>query len=343
MEKGNNIELKGVNYEIEKRFSRSAQSEVFLIKGPDGSKVIKLYLNDEYVRPNTQVTELRMNKPHPNILKVLDFGVFNGRLYELTEYCSGENLSDKMPVLSFPDLQLIISQIIEGLSYCHSNGILYLDMKPKNIFLKNENLNSLVFGDFGDSDFFDQHGYLTTQINKGWYYGPEFYNRFGGLTVINQAADYYALGITILELVTGENNLRLLSNDDIRKVKIDELIDFPDHIEENLIRLIRNLTKANPSQRWQYDEVKSWLDNSSFNIEKDSVLFYTDEAKERLIKSLIKKKKIDIFNLESQLPDFSLYRTKTREFELIKKVIKSKKLAIEAETEKAISEVQALY
>lgn len=51
-----------------------------------------------------------------------------------------------------------MKQILEGVSYCHSRGIIHGDLKPENILLEkdHEGQAQVKIGDFGASRFADE-------------------------------------------------------------------------------------------------------------------------------------------------------------------------------------------
>ena len=60
--------------------------------------------------------------------------------YIVTEYCNGGELGD-YTVKHKPDLSTrfdFMTDIARGVSYLHAQGIIYRDIKPENILLKNK-------------------------------------------------------------------------------------------------------------------------------------------------------------------------------------------------------------
>jgi len=93
--------------------------------------------------------------------------------------------------------QFFIAEIILGLEYLHSFGIIYRDLKPENVlFGKDGHVCLTDFGiskDIGDAKTKTLCGtpsYLAPEILKGEEYGD--------------SVDWWSLGVLTLEMVTGK-------------------------------------------------------------------------------------------------------------------------------------------
>lgn len=141
---------------------------------------------------------------HPNIVKYLDDFYLNGEFHLVLEYISGENLMPSSP-RSSPGEQKVVSwayQLLDALSYIHSNGIIHRDINPKNILQGNGTTIKLI--DFGTARGLNggakEHGARDpfTQIaNKGFDI-PELF--MGGES--DQRCDICGLAQTCMYLLT---------------------------------------------------------------------------------------------------------------------------------------------
>ena len=74
---------------------------------------------------------------HPNIVAVYDVGLFEERLYVVSELLEGQTLRDRLkhgPLRQRACLDYAVS-VARGLSAAHAKGIIHRDLKPENIFL----------------------------------------------------------------------------------------------------------------------------------------------------------------------------------------------------------------
>lgn len=73
---------------------------------------------------------------HPNILTVYEFGVDGDRYYIAMEYLDGGTLRDKMDAkgkFTAEEAFAIMTEVLKGLDFAHSKGIIHRDIKPDNI------------------------------------------------------------------------------------------------------------------------------------------------------------------------------------------------------------------
>lgn len=146
---------------------------------------------------------------HPNIVKVISIGKSDGKDFIVEEYVEGQTLANYLMSHSKIPLELTINicrALIDAMNYFHLKDILHCDLKPSNILLRsNDGWYDVKIIDFGISivDDLDDVGAITGAgriIGTPWYMAPEqFYGE-----VLSMAADVYAFGGILYEMVTGE-------------------------------------------------------------------------------------------------------------------------------------------
>ena len=135
---------------------------------------------------------------HPNIVRVMRFFEGNGTAYMVMEFVEGAALSDWMKTRR-PLVQALaaslIGPLLDGLQVVHKAGFLHRDIKPGNIYIREDGTPVLL--DFGSAR--QKSTELTAVVSPG--FAPfEQYHTQG-----NQGpwSDLYALGGVLYWMVTG--------------------------------------------------------------------------------------------------------------------------------------------
>lgn len=155
----------------------------------------------------------RHNISHPNIVKGYEVFEANHTAYFVMEYVEGQSLhryvkSKNGRPLSAGEVLAIMRPIMEAVSYLHDNRLTHLDIKPDNIILETGEKAGIfrpVVIDFGQSKHYDHRGNATSTLtNAGCSEGFAPPEQYAGLTRFTPKADIYALGATMLYLLTAQ-------------------------------------------------------------------------------------------------------------------------------------------
>jgi serine/threonine protein kinase len=139
---------------------------------------------------------------HPNIVRLLDFGVENGTPVLIMEYAPKGSLRHQYPRGTQIHLATVVDSVIQiaaALQYAHDHGCIHCDVKPENILLAED--NRLLLSDFGISLLTPSSEQLSTQDPAGTprYMAPE---QLCGKPCA--ASDQYALAILVYEWLCGD-------------------------------------------------------------------------------------------------------------------------------------------
>ncbi len=233
--------------------------------------------------PKPELWSLLPQLEHPHVVRTFRTIAQDGIFYELQEYCEGGSLSqvvgnDKIDADWI--IHYFIPQMNEGLKYLHAKGIIHRDIKPSNIYLCENNLHGrLVLGDFDISSVLvsDRTSRHTTRMAGTWAYtAPEGFPRFMGegsaAARITRAADYYSLGITIIELMTGTTSLHSCGLPDLYDFYLaGEKVELPD-VPTSLQLLLKGLLVRNRHERWTGPEVDRWLEGANVREDMQAVI-----------------------------------------------------------------------
>ncbi|CAK1603563.1 unnamed protein product [Parnassius mnemosyne] len=201
-------------------------------------------------------------------------------------------ISDCNYPLSWSHIDVVIdmfTQLVRGLHYIHSKGIIHHDVKPSNVFVARSETGLLVqLGDFGLACPLQQsHSGLA--LGTHLYAAPE---QLDGQC--NPKSDMYSLGIILLEMVerfsTEMERVKIIT--DLRKGQIPARLsaNFP-----KIAHIIGKLVQWRPSKRL---DTKQLLDE----------LKYLSEDKDETIRSLkeeLAAKDDEIAKLKMMLAKFN--------------------------------------
>jgi tetratricopeptide (TPR) repeat protein len=194
---------------------------------------------------------------HPNIVKVIERGEYNNRLFIAMELLEGKPLSYLIKAglkLSIKEAAAIMDQLFDAVFKIHSKGIIHRDLKPDNIMLidkEKESKNFVKILDFGLA----KNRSLTQLTETGEILGTINYlppERISNQEFSN-AGDIYSLGIIFYEMMTLEKPfLGELQVDVIRSILEKEPIEpgrFNPDIPAQLNELIMKMMDKDPIKR----------------------------------------------------------------------------------------------
>lgn len=174
-----------------------------------GKKIILKTLDTENLSDSTiperfkREAKVLAKLDHPNLIKVLDFGMYNNFFYISFEYFESRNLRSviKENNLSIEEKVNLIEQIFLGLNFAHKNQIIHRDIKPENILI--DSRNRVKIADFGLA-LAEEETLITSKssiVGTPSYMSPE---QIRGEKLTPQS-DLFSAGIVAYEIFTGTN------------------------------------------------------------------------------------------------------------------------------------------
>jgi WD40 repeat protein/tRNA A-37 threonylcarbamoyl transferase component Bud32 len=148
---------------------------------------------------------------HPHIVQVFEVGEYDGSdgplPFLVLEHVAGGNLANRLAGTPQPPRQaaLLVRTLAEAVHHAHGKGVIHRDLKPANILLTEEGTPKI--NDFGlarqpDQDLTASGAVLGTPS----YMAPE--QAGGDRRQVGPAADVYALGAILYEMLTGRPPFR---------------------------------------------------------------------------------------------------------------------------------------
>ncbi len=149
---------------------------------------------DAYFRQMKERTAL----DHPNILRIYDIDEKRGQI--AMEYVGGRDLRNVLRLKGAftPDMLIYIAvQLVNGLHYAHTHGVVHQALMPEHILLTRQCALKIIA--FRAPDSF-MHLPKIDDSYKYFYIPPEFFHR-KELTV---ASNIYSFGVILYEMFTGK-------------------------------------------------------------------------------------------------------------------------------------------
>ena len=142
---------------------------------------------------------------HPHVVKVHSAGALrDGRPYLVMDYAKGRTLREALHEggrIEWHRACVWGEQIASALGAVHAQGVVHRDVKPGNVLL--DERGQVLLADFGLA-LSPELGHMTRTgaiLGTAHYFSPEQVQNAKG---VGPAADLYALGVVLYELITGE-------------------------------------------------------------------------------------------------------------------------------------------
>ncbi|KAJ3216328.1 hypothetical protein HDU67_009679 [Dinochytrium kinnereticum] len=199
------------------------------------------------------------------------FGTAKSRSFRLLfiqmEFCENNTLQDLINQgLEIDEAWRLFRQVLEGLAYLHSLGVIHRDLKPSNLFI--DSLGNVKVGDFGlarrgaillenlshsisvDKEDRNDDFSMTSDIGTPVYVAPELLIR-GASVKYSSKVDMFSLGIVLFEMLypfsTGMHRIKVIM--DLRLPGIKFPTDFDFKKTGNGAQIIRELLVHSPAER----------------------------------------------------------------------------------------------
>jgi tetratricopeptide (TPR) repeat protein len=207
---------------------------------------------------------------HPNIVQVFDVGETEGRAFLALEHCEGGTLAERIAAANFSirDAAVLVRTLAVAMHAAHRAGIVHRDLKPANILFTADGTPKIA--DFGLAKLLEEESGNTrsgTILGTPAYIAPE---QIGGTAGnITPAADVYALGAILYELLTGRPPFTAATTMDLlRQVQSDSPVP-PRRLRKELPRDLETIClkclEKRPHERYDgaaqlADDLERYLD-----------------------------------------------------------------------------------
>jgi serine/threonine protein kinase len=207
----NKVDLNSPKIKVIRKLGRGGQGEVFLIEKNGklyAKKEIKINKLDKQASERfKREIEVLKKINHPNLIKIHDYSLEEG--WFIMDYYPQGTLDKNLHIFK-GDIELCLKEfrkLLDGIKKLHKEGIIHRDIKPKNIFVKG---NNLILGDMGLVFIEGEERLTRTEESVGsidwmppWAHGKR-------LKEIKENFDIFSLGKVVWSMISGKSKLPFL-------------------------------------------------------------------------------------------------------------------------------------
>ncbi|MEM7530565.1 MAG: protein kinase [Chloroflexota bacterium] len=209
-----------------------------------------LHTTDEAIRRFWAEARTLAQIKHNKVVRIYDFKPDTKPAYLVLEYIEGETLyayTRKNHPLPLTEIADLLDNIAEALDFIHEHGLIHRDVKPGNIMVKPDgDICLLDFGIVKDPGFAQTK--MGSTLGTPLYMAPE---QFGASEKVTSAADVYALGVILFELLTGEYPFEGTDSQIMYgHCHVDPPVDAPRTNMRGLKAILDKALQKNPAKRY---------------------------------------------------------------------------------------------
>lgn len=246
-------------YEIHRHIGSGYFTDVFLASKGNSEYALKVLKKEHRTKAEKFFSQFNREActiariQSEYVLRVCEMGSVDGLPFLVTSYVPGETLKQRINKKPLSPLQVIKTsiQIASGLDHLSKYGLVHRDLKPDNIMINER--DEIIILDFGFAAGEQSQEGSNQVIGTFLYCPPE---QSGMLKrPVDARSDYYALGVTMYECLTGR--LPFITEEFAELLKMHmttpppSLVAIDNGISPILESIVFKLMAKDPDERYQ--------------------------------------------------------------------------------------------
>lgn len=172
------------------------------------------------------------------------------------------------------DIRYYIYEILLGLDYCHSLGIMHRDIKPHNIMIDHEQRQLRII-DWGLAEYYIPGKEYNVRVASRYYKGPEL---LVDDQQYNYSLDMWSLGCTMANMMFQRDPMFKGADNDDQLIKIAEICGI-DGLMEYLrtYNLSVNRYHEKRLRNWEKVDWKDFINKGNKHLVTEEALDFLDK------------------------------------------------------------------
>lgn len=227
----------------------------------------QLTLDERFVQYFEREARSLAKIDHPNVVTIHEIGNVEGQVYIAMRYLANGNLAEKLRregPLGQDEAFQIFSQICNGLTAGHNQGVVHRDVKPGNILF--DDYGQAVVADFSIAKAVQMSTVMASSGSVGFagtpsYMPPEMWDD----GVVTPSVDQYSLACVLYEMLTSK---KLFEGETTSKIMHSHFapLNLPESMPAGLRSILKKALAFNPENRFSsVDEFRRAIETYAKN------------------------------------------------------------------------------
>lgn len=224
--------------------------------------------SESEIKIHREINLLRLLS-HPNIVNLVEVLKSGKYIGIVLEYASGGELFDYIlqhKYLKENTAKKLFAQLVSGVDYMHSKGLIHRDLKLENLLLDKH--KNIIISDFGFVNSYnrDKNDLMKTSCGSPCYAAPELV--LTQLPYSGRKVDIWSIGVILYAMLAGylpfDDDAENEDGADIVRLYnyiCSTPLTFPEYVSPLARDLLRKIIVSDPAKRISMNEIRNhpWL------------------------------------------------------------------------------------